>query len=313
MLPMDQIFEAIHDAHSEKGHMKATPTWKHLCKNYANITQKQVTEFIRLCPICSTDNPVIKPVKGARNPITSEKFRDRCQIDLIDMRKCCKRGIHGVVMRWIISVKDHLTGLSAFGAMPFQKPKFVVHFLSGLFGLIGFPMIFHTDNGTEFVSKLVIRMLKERSPSTTTVTGRPRRPQDQGSIENMNKLAKRVLGNFDQEDRLAGRGPNWTNNLGWLMSVVNSHEQKGLHNVTSYEAVFGLPYSGTATAPCSQTELRKCETIQQRLNLVDDPHFKSVVEKHYEIAVSDDESLSNLEQDDFWEALKMTLMRLNWR
>ena len=200
MLPMDQIFEAIHDAHSEKGHMKATPTWKHLCKNYVNITQKQVTEFIRLCPLCSTDNPVIKPVKGARNPITSEKFRDRCQIDLIDMRKCCKRDIHGVMMRWIISVKDHLTGLSAFGAMPFKKPKFVVHFLSGLFGLIGFPMIFHTDNGTEFVSKLVIRMLKERSPTTTTVTGRPRRPQDQVSIENMNKLAKRVLGNFDQED-----------------------------------------------------------------------------------------------------------------
>jgi hypothetical protein len=41
-------------------------------------------------------------------------------------------------------------------------------------------------------------------------SGRPRRPSDQGSVENMNKLVKRVLGSTLAERRLAGEDPNWT-------------------------------------------------------------------------------------------------------
>ena len=165
-------------------------------------------------------------------------------------------------MQWLLSVKDHLSSLSAFGALPFKKSKHVAHFCSWLFGLIGFPMIFHTDNGKEFVSKLIIQMLKQLSPSTTTVTGRPCRPQDQGSMENMNKLAKRILASFDQEDRLAGQEPNWTYNLGRLAGVVNSQVQKGTHAVSACEAVFGMPFSGQVP-PCDPQALRECETIEQ--------------------------------------------------
>ena len=55
-------------------------------------------------------------------------------------------------MRWILSVKDHLAGLIALMCIPRKRPMFVVHELDGLFGLLGFPNIFHTNNGTKFVA-----------------------------------------------------------------------------------------------------------------------------------------------------------------
>ena len=109
MLPNTQIFEAIYFMHSEKGHMKIQPTYQKAASIYANITYKQVQEFIALCPICNSQNPTIAPTKGARNPIVSEHFRDRGQLDLIDMRKRRVRDVNGVMMRWLISFKDHLT------------------------------------------------------------------------------------------------------------------------------------------------------------------------------------------------------------
>jgi hypothetical protein len=46
-------------------------------------------------------------------------------------------------------------------------------------------MIFHTDNGKEFTAKVVLEFFRDLNPNILTVTGRPRRPSDQGSVENI--------------------------------------------------------------------------------------------------------------------------------
>ncbi len=94
------------------------------------------------------------------------------------------------------------------------------------------------------MSKVVNDLLKKANPAICSVTGRPRRPQDQGSIENLNRQIKRILNSFDQEDRLNNREPNWTNKLGRLMAALNSQEQKGKWAVFAYEAVYGQTYNG---------------------------------------------------------------------
>jgi hypothetical protein len=53
------------------------------------------------------------------------------------------------------------------------------------------------------------------------VTGRPRRPSDQGSVENMNKFVKRTLGTVLAEYRLVGKHQNWTEVLGSIASAIN--------------------------------------------------------------------------------------------
>ena len=54
-----------------------------------------------------------------------------------------------------------------------------------------------------------------------TVTGRPCTPRDQGSVENMNKLVKRVIEPLENEDRLNGIEPNWTRFLGRCMLLLH--------------------------------------------------------------------------------------------
>ena len=83
------------------------------------------------------------PTKGAKKPILSLEFRDRIQVDLIDMRAMRKRYIYGNMQRWIMTVKDHLTGLVYLCALPQKKAIFVAAELEKYFGLIGYPEIFH--------------------------------------------------------------------------------------------------------------------------------------------------------------------------
>jgi len=77
-------------------------------------------------------------------------------------------------------------------SLPRKKAKYVDHELDLIFGIIGYPAIFHTDNGKEFLAKLILKILKELNPYIVTVTGRPHTPRDQGSVESMNKLIKVV-------------------------------------------------------------------------------------------------------------------------
>ena len=93
------------------------------------------------------------------------------------------KNVYGVMMRWIVTLKDHHTRITWLAAIPLKKPSFVSHELQGIMGFIGYPSIYHTDNGTEVTSQEVVKMLKKINPSIITVTGRVRQPSDQGSVE----------------------------------------------------------------------------------------------------------------------------------
>ena len=101
-------------------------------------------------------------------------------------------------------------GLTHLCALPRKWPKLVAYRLQELFGLLGCPRIFHTDNGKEFIAAAVLQFLWSLNPGILSVTGRSRHPRDQGSVENMNKMVKRVLGSVLAERRLSGKNPNWT-------------------------------------------------------------------------------------------------------
>ena len=113
--------------------------------------------------------------------------------------------------RWIIITKDHSTKMTNLVALPLKQAKFVGRELDQLIGFIGYPMIFHTDNGTEYTADQVVQKLKDINPFIQTVRGRVRKPSDQGStVENMQKQAKAVLKRIEIEERQKGKDPNWT-------------------------------------------------------------------------------------------------------
>ncbi len=177
-------------------------------EKYFNITQELIKHYYETCPVCLKKNPVTQPARGSRKPIRSVHFRDRFQIDLTDFCKLRKRDPFGVLMRWVLVIKDHATGLVYLCALPRKHPNLVVYKLQEIFGIIGFPKMFHTDNGKEFTAKVVLKFLRQMNPNIIYVTSRPRCPSDQGSVKDMNKLVKRIIGSILTKQRLMGDNPN---------------------------------------------------------------------------------------------------------
>jgi IS30 family transposase len=126
-----------------------------------------------------------------------------------------------VLMHWILTLKDHATALVYLCALPRKRANLIAYKLQEIFGIIKYPMIFHTDNGKEFTAKVVLEFLWDLNPNILMVTGRSCHPSDQGSVENMNKFVKRTLGTVLAEYRLVGKHQNWTEVLGSIQSAIN--------------------------------------------------------------------------------------------
>ncbi len=141
---MLNIFDVIHDAHCRLGHMKVEKTLANRTSMFYSPTYELCKLFIADCSVCHEKLPSVPATKGAKKPILSSKFRDTIQKDLIDMRVMRKRDIYGNMQCWIMTVKDHSTGLVYLCALPSKKAQFVAAELEKYFGLIGYPEIFHT-------------------------------------------------------------------------------------------------------------------------------------------------------------------------
>jgi hypothetical protein len=205
-------------------------------------------------------------------------------------------------MRWVMTLKDHATGLTYCCALPRKRPNLVAYKLQEIFGVIGYPKIFHTDNGKEFTAKLIIKMLRELNPNILAVTGRPRRPRDQGSVENANALVKRVLGSILAERRLAGENPNWTEVLGSVAAVINAQSGRGKNHVSAYEAVFGQVYNHPFS--CTKEEARRCWTVKDRMKVTnDDPDFELYVNDNYiieDVYVGEEDDIDVVDESGYF-------------
>jgi hypothetical protein len=169
----------------------------------------------------------------------SLNWQSRFELDLIDFCKLRKRDPFGVVMHWILTFKDHATALVYLCALPRKWVNVIAYKLQEIFGIIRYPKIFYTDNRKEFTAKVVLEFFGDLNPNILTVSGRPRRPSNQISVENMNKFVKRTLGTVLAEYWLIGKHPNWTEVLGSLASAINTQHGRGKNYVSAYEAVYG--------------------------------------------------------------------------
>lgn len=295
VLSREEVFEAINEWHHNNGHLGQERTWEFCQTKFWNVTQDHVKHYCNTCFTCLKKNPVTKKLQGSIKPIFSKNFRDRFQVDLIDFRKLRKRDPFGVLMRWLMTLKDHATGLTYICALPRKQAHLVAYKLQEIFGLIGYPKIFHTDNGKEFTAVYVLEVLRHLNPNIMTVTGRPRRPRDQGSVENVNKLVKRVLGTVLAERRLAGQNPNWTEVLGSVASVINSQCGRAKNDVSAYEAVYGQKLDHPLSS--SKAEARRCWTVKDRMLLTSEPEFEAYCKDNYILEDDKNITVSHADED----------------
>ncbi len=143
VLHMLYIFDIIHKAHSRQGHLKVDKTLAN-CMMFCSPTYKLYKLFINDCFVCHKKHPKVPARKGAKKPILSSEFRNHFQVDLIDMRTMRKRDVYGQMQCWIMTMKDHLTGLVYLCTLPWKKAEFLAAKLEKFFGFVGYPKIFHT-------------------------------------------------------------------------------------------------------------------------------------------------------------------------
>ncbi len=89
----------------------------------------------------------------------SLNWQSRFELDLMDFCKLRKRDPFSVLMCWILTLKDHATSLVYLCKLPRKRANLIAYKLQEIFGIIGYPMIFHTDNGKEFTAKVVLEFL----------------------------------------------------------------------------------------------------------------------------------------------------------
>jgi hypothetical protein len=183
-------------------------------------------------------NPVTKTTKGSRKPIKSKTFRKRLQFDLIDFHKLRKRDPFGLLVHWILVIKDHAIGFIYLCALPRKQANLVTFKLMEIFCVIGYPKIMHSDDGKEFRAKIVLELLHNLNPNIISVYGQPHCPQYQGSVESMNKFVMRTIGSVLAECRLLGKSPNWTEVLGSVIAAINSQHGCCKDNISSFKAVY---------------------------------------------------------------------------
>ncbi len=156
-------------------------------------------------------------------------------------------------------------------ALPRKQVNLVAYKLQEIFGVIGYPKIMHSDNGKEFKAKVVHELLRKFNPNILSVFGQPWHPQDQGSVENMSKFAKRNIGAILSECKMIGKNPTWTEV--WKCCCCNQLTawRPCKDDVSLFEAVYGQVLHHKLS--CSNTEARRCWANPQRLKVTNNPDF----------------------------------------
>ncbi len=70
--------------------------------------------------------------------------------------------------------------------------------------------LFNSDNRKEFIATIVVDLLKASNSNCFIITGRPRTPCDQGSVESANKIVQQVLKSISSENHLRSIEVNLT-------------------------------------------------------------------------------------------------------
>ena len=148
------------------------------------------------------------------------------QVDLIDYQNDPCKDHNGVLMRFLMVVKDHFTKFVWLRPIQRKEAKFVAAELRILFHEVGFPLIFHTDNGTVFINVLVYNLLIKTDPDILLVSGASCTTRHQGSVKVCNRSIKTIihkeLVNANKASKLKSTKPvGWVSALPQVTSAMN--------------------------------------------------------------------------------------------
>jgi hypothetical protein len=223
------LFNILHEIHLSIGHGGRNRMEYEINKKFKNITRETITSYLNFCESCERKGSTVK--KGlVVKPIISSEMNSRCQIDLIDMQ-AQPDGEY----KFICVYQDHLTKFVILRPLRHKSAEAVGNVLLDIFTLFGAPAILQSDNGREFVNK-IISELCAMWKDLKIVHGKPRHSQSQGSVERANQDVQNMLATWLQDNKTK----KWSNGLRFVQLMKNRAYHHGTKH-SPYEAMFGTP------------------------------------------------------------------------
>jgi len=175
----EELFNINNDTHLTIGHGGRNRMEYELNKKYKNITRESIMLYLNLCISCQKKSSTAK--KGlVVKPIISNELNSKCQIDLIDMQAQPDGNY-----KFILVYQDHLKKFVLLRPLMHKRAEEVVYVLLDIFTTFGSPTILQSDNGREFVKK-IINELCNMWENLKIIHRKPRHSQSQGSVERAN-------------------------------------------------------------------------------------------------------------------------------
>lgn len=199
VLPIEEMFDVLVNAHQATGHGGRDRMWAEVAPKYSSFTKETINIFTSLCESCQAKKSKIRRGLVVK-PILQTEFNSRCQVDLIDMQSQPDQDY-----RFIMVYQDHLTKFVWLKPLKTKTAKEVARNLISIFTVQGAPSILHSDNGREFANQ-IIQSLKKLWIGLTIVHGKPRHSQSQGSVERANQDVENMLACWLTENNTK----NWT-------------------------------------------------------------------------------------------------------
>ncbi|XP_057693505.1 uncharacterized protein LOC130916648 [Corythoichthys intestinalis] len=188
--------------------------------------RKDVEQFCRSCPECQITS-ARRPHKAPLHPlpVVSTPFQ-RLGMDVVGPVEKSKSG-----NRFMLVITDYATKYPEVFPLKTIKAKTVAFCLLQLFSRVGFPQEILTDQGTNFMSKLlkdVYQLLGIKGLRTTAY-----HPQTDGLTERFNQTLKQMLRKFVNET-----GSDWDQ---WLPYILFAYREvpKASTGFSPFELLYG--------------------------------------------------------------------------
>ena len=249
--PAEEYFEILLEIHRSTGH-GGRDRMLFALKNRFYITVHAINIFLNLCKICNTKKTQKHPNLVVR-PLTSDDFNSRGQVDLIDFQSTPFQDY-----KWVMAYQDHLTKYCHLRPLKSKEVAEVASELWKIFIDFGAPFILQSDNGREFVAK-IIEELARMWPQLKLVHGRPRHPKLQGSVERCNQDVELMLQAWLQDNNTS----DWVTACRFVQWQKNTSKHRVIGR-SPYCALFGgAPKTGLAATSVPHEILAKLSTEEE--------------------------------------------------
>lgn len=214
---LEECFPIVHKIHLDTGHGRRDRMLKELEKSkFQNIPRIVVVEYLKLCKPCEEKGK--NPKKGiVVKPILSKEFNERGQVDLVDYQSTPDGEF-----KFVLNYQDHLTKFTILKALKTKTANEVAENLVEIFSILGAPAMLHSDNGGEFVNK-IISAVATKWPNLKLVHGKPRHSQSQGSVERSNQDIEAMIATHIQDTQKS----NWSHFLKFIQFKKNNAHHSG--------------------------------------------------------------------------------------